>query len=123
MPTILLVEDTEMNRDVISRRLERKGYTMLQAHDGERGLDTARSSAPDLILMDMRLPGISGIDVVKLLKGQPETRRIPIIALTADAMDEDRDRALSAGCEGYSTKPVEFGLLFAHITAVLERTN
>ncbi len=123
MSTILLVEDNEMNRDVISRRLQRKGYDVLQAHDGESGLSMARGSAPDLILMDMRLPDLSGIEVVRLLKGQPETRRIPIIALTADARDEDRDRVLAVGCDGYDTKPVQFGLLIAHIETLLQKAN
>jgi two-component system, cell cycle response regulator DivK len=111
MPKILLVEDNEMNRDMLSRRLERKGYTVVTAHDGEQGLLLARSETPDLILMDISLPLMGGLEVTRLLKGDEATRQIPIIALTAHALVTDRDKAFEAGCDDYDTKPVEFGRL------------
>jgi CheY-like chemotaxis protein len=111
MPKILLVEDNEMNRDMLSRRLQRKGYTVVTAHDGEQGLLLARSETPDLILMDISLPLMGGLEVTRLLKGDEATRQIPIIALTAHALVTDRDKAFEAGCDDYDTKPVEFGRL------------
>ena len=111
MPKILLVEDNEMNRDMLSRRLQRKGYTVVTAHDGEQGLLLARSEMPDLILMDISLPLMGGLEVTRLLKGDEATRQIPIIALTAHALVTDRDKAFEAGCDDYDTKPVEFGRL------------
>jgi CheY-like chemotaxis protein len=111
MPKILLVEDNEMNRDMLSRRLQRKGYSVITAEDGEKGLLLARSEMPDLILMDISLPAMSGWEVTRLLKADEATRNIPIIALTAHAWITDREKALEAGCDEYDTKPVEFGRL------------
>ncbi len=111
MPKILLVEDNEMNRDMLSRRLQRKGYCVVTAEDGERGLSLARSETPDLILMDISLPVMSGWEVTRLLKANESTRHIPIIALTAHAWVTDREKAIEAGCDDYDTKPVEFGRL------------
>ncbi len=107
MPKILLVEDNEMNRDMLSRRLERRGYEVVIATDGEQGVATAYAEAPDLILMDMSLPVLDGWEATRQLKGAPATRDIPIIALTAHAMAGDRERALAAGCDDYDTKPIE----------------
>ena len=111
MQKILLVEDNEMNRDMLSRRLQRKGFCVITAEDGEKGLLLARSEAPDLILMDISLPVMSGWEVTRLLKANECTRHIPIIALTAHAWVTDREKAIEAGCDDYDTKPVEFGRL------------
>jgi CheY-like chemotaxis protein len=111
MPKILLVEDNEMNRDMLSRRLQRKGYEVLTAHDGEQGHVMACSEAPDLILMDISLPVMNGWEVTRLLKSNAATRHIPIIALTAHALVTDRQKAFEAGCDDYDTKPIEFGRL------------
>jgi len=111
MPKILLVEDNEMNRDMLSRRLQRKGYTVVTAHDGEQGHLLACSEMPDLILMDISLPLMNGWEVTRLLKNNQATRHIPIIALTAHAMVTDREKAFEAGCDDYDTKPIEFGRL------------
>ena len=111
MQKILLVEDNEMNRDMLSRRLQRKGYCVVTAEDGEKGLQLARSETPDLILMDISLPVMSGWEVTRLLKANEATRHIPIIALTAHAWVTDREKAIEAGCDDYDTKPVEFGRL------------
>jgi two-component system, cell cycle response regulator DivK len=119
MPKILLVEDNEMNRDMLSRRLQRKGYSVVTAHDGEQGLLMARSEMPDLILMDISLPLMGGLEVTRLLKGDEATRQIPIIALTAHALVTDRDKAFEAGCDDYDTKPVEFGRLSEKIENLL----
>ena len=108
MPKILLVEDNEMNRDMLSRRLQRKGYTVLTAHDGEQGHRMACSESPDIILMDISLPVMNGWEVTRLLKNNASTRHIPIIALTAHAMVTDREKAFEAGCDDYDTKPIEF---------------
>ena len=107
MARILLVEDNEMNRDMLSRRLARRGYEMLLAADGQQGLDIAKSQLPDLILMDMSLPVISGWEATHVLKHTSETKHIPIVALTAHALSSDREKAIDAGCDGYETKPVE----------------
>jgi two-component system, cell cycle response regulator DivK len=107
MTTLLLVEDNEMNLDMLSRRLLRKGYKVLLAVDGESGLALAQQQQPSLIVMDMSLPGIDGWEATRRLKADAETAAIPIIALTAHAMTGDRDKALEAGCDGYETKPVE----------------
>jgi CheY-like chemotaxis protein len=119
MPRILLVEDNEMNRDMLSRRLQRKGYSVLIAHDGEQGLAKACSEIPDLILMDISLPFIDGYEVTRRLKANPRTRHIPVIALTAHALLTDRDRALNAGCNDYDTKPVDFARLTEKIENLL----
>ena len=119
MPKILLVEDNEMNRDMLSRRLERRGYQVVIAVDGEQGMAMARSEAPDLILMDMSLPVLDGWEAARQLKAAPETRAIPIIALTAHAMVGDREKAIEAGCDDYDTKPVEFQRLVEKIQGIL----
>ena len=119
MPKILLVEDNEMNRDMLSRRLERKGYEVAVAVDGQEGLSLARSAGADLILMDMSLPVLDGWETTRQLKASPETRLIPVIALTAHAMSGDREKALEAGCDDYDTKPIEFTRLLAKIEALL----
>ena len=119
MPRILLVEDNEMNRDMLSRRLQRKGYSVLIAVDGEQGLATAYSEMPDLILMDISLPFIDGYEVTRRLKANPRTRHIPVIALTAHALLTDRDKAMKAGCNDYDTKPVDFARLTEKIETLL----
>jgi CheY-like chemotaxis protein len=118
---LLLVEDNEMNRDMLSRRLARKGYQVLLARDGQQGIDMARAERPDLILMDMSLPVVDGWEATRQLKDAPETSGIPVIALTAHAMSSDRDRALQAGCDDYDTKPVDFPRLLEKIEAILAR--
>jgi two-component system cell cycle response regulator DivK len=121
MSKVLLVEDNEESRDGLSRRLRRKGYETLLAVDGKQGVAVARAEAPDLILMDMSLPVLDGWEATRQLKAAPETRGIPVIALTAHAMAGDREKALEAGCEDYDTKPVEFARLLAKIQSLLER--
>jgi two-component system cell cycle response regulator DivK len=121
MPKILLIEDNEMNRDMLSRRLVRRGYEVAIAVDGEQGLAMARAEAPALVLMDMSLPGIDGWEVTRQLKAAPETRGIPVIGLTAHAMAGDRDKALAAGCDDFDTKPVELTRLLEKIEALLRR--
>jgi two-component system, cell cycle response regulator DivK len=116
---ILLVEDNEMNRDMLSRRLQRRGFEVALAVDGEEGLALARSEQPDLILMDMSLPIVDGWEATRRLKADPATRAIPIIALTAHAMADDRDKALEAGCDGYDTKPIELPRLLEKIESLL----
>jgi two-component system cell cycle response regulator DivK len=111
MPKILLVEDNEMNRDMLSRRLQRKGYDIINAESGERGLSLAREEAPDLILMDITLPEMDGWEVAHLLKTDQTTRHIPIIALTARALMSDRTKSFEVGCDEYETKPVDFARL------------
>src|SRR3990172_6820443 len=106
MPKILLVEDNEMNRDMLSRRLEKRGYQVVVAVDGQQGIDLARAEVPSLILMDMSLPGVDGWEATRQLKAAPATRAIAIIALTAHAMSGDRERALEAGADDFDTKPV-----------------
>ncbi|HVB87722.1 MAG TPA: response regulator [Candidatus Dormibacteraeota bacterium] len=117
--TILLVEDNEMNRDMLTRRLERKGYRVIAAHDGAQGHDLAHSEFPDLILMDMSLPVMNGWEVTRLLKSDPATRNIPIIALTAHALATDRTKAIEAGCDDYDTKPIDFVRLQEKISSAL----
>ena len=119
MPKILLVEDNEMNRDMLSRRLTRKQYEVLVAVDGGEGVEMARSEAPDLILMDMSLPVMDGWEATRLLKASPEAGSIPIIALTAHAMSGDREKAMEAGCDDYDIKPVELPRLLAKMEALL----
>lgn len=119
MTTILIVEDNEMNRDMLSRRLERKGYKVLIAVDGEKGLEVARAKLPDLILMDMSLPVVDGWEATRRLKADSRLKFIPVIALTAHAMANDRDKALEAGCDEYDTKPIELPRLLAKMEALL----
>jgi CheY-like chemotaxis protein len=119
MPKILLVEDNEMNRDMLSRRLTRKGYDIVLAEDGQRAIDMAGSEHPDLILMDMSLPVIDGWEATRQIKGSPDTLGIPIIALTAHAMASDREKAMEAGCDDYDTKPVELDRLLGKIEQLL----
>lgn len=121
MAKILLVEDNEMNRDMLSRRLEKKGFEVAVAVDGESGVEMALSESPDLILMDISLPGINGEEATRLIKQREETKTIPIIALTAHAMAGDREKALEAGCDDYDSKPVELPRLLAKIQALLDR--
>jgi two-component system cell cycle response regulator DivK len=121
MAKILLVEDNEMNRDMLSRRLERKGYTVTMAMDGAEGLEKARTEAPDLILMDMSLPVVDGWEATRQLKAADSTRHIPIIALTAHAMATDEQKAHEAGCDDFDTKPVELPRLLGKIEALLQR--
>jgi len=106
-PRILLVEDNEMNRDMLSRRLQRKGFEVLTAADGAEGIAVARAELPDLVLMDLTLPEIDGWEATRRLKSLAKTASIPVIALTAHAMEGDRDRAVEAGCDDYDTKPIE----------------
>ncbi len=119
MPRILLVEDNEMNRDMLSRRLSKRGYEIAIAVDGEEGIRMAHDQAPDLILMDMSLPLKDGWTATAELKADEATQRIPIIGLSAHAMAGDRDRALEAGCDDYDTKPVELDRLLAKIEALV----
>ena len=119
MSKILLVEDNEMNRDMLSRRLERRGYEVLIAVDGEQGVEMARSESPALVLMDMSLPVLDGWEATRRLKGEDATKLIPVIALTAHAMSGDREKALAAGCDDYDTKPIEFPRLLGKIEAML----
>jgi len=119
MPKILLVEDNEMNRDMLSRRLERKGHRVVVAQDGRQGYLLAHSERPDLILMDLSLPVMDGWEVTRLLKSDGSTRHIPIIVLTAHALVSDREKAFEAGCDDYDTKPVEFGRLSEKIENAL----
>jgi CheY-like chemotaxis protein len=115
MPKILIVEDNEMNRDMLSRRLERKGFTIVMAVDGQQGVDMARSEKPDLVLMDMSLPVMDGWTATRTIKDDAELRTIPVIALTAHAMAGDREKAMAAGCDDYDTKPIELPRLLEKI--------
>jgi len=119
VPKILLIEDNEMNRDMLSRRLTKRGYEVSIAVDGAEGLEKARSEAPDLILMDMSLPVIDGWEATRQLKSEDATRGIPVVALTAHAMSTDRDKALEAGCDAYETKPVELPRLLETMEKLL----
>ncbi len=121
MAKILLVEDNEMNRDMLSRRLERRGYEIDMALDGEQGIERAESGAPDLILMDMSLPTMDGWEATRRLRASAATKSIPIIALTAHAMSGDREKALAAGCDDYDTKPVDLTRLLSKIDALLKK--
>jgi CheY-like chemotaxis protein len=121
MARILLVEDNEMNRDMLSRRLERRGFTVSLAMDGEQGLNLARSEKPDLILMDMSLPVLDGWEATRRIKADEAIRHIPIIALTAHAMSTDEQRAREAGCDDFDTKPIELARLLSKIDAQLQR--
>ncbi len=123
VPKILLVEDNEDNRDMLARRLQRKGYTVVLAVDGRQGVELATSAQPDLILMDMSLPVLDGWEATRLLKASPETSAVPVIALTAHAMSGDRERAIAAGCDDYDIKPIELPRLLDKIAALLRRAS
>ena len=120
MGKILLVEDNALNRDMLSRRLLRSGFSVVMAEDGRQGIASAYSEDPDVILMDMSLPEIDGWEATRRLKSDTSTRRIPVIALTAHAMSSDRQRCLEAGCDDYDTKPVDFQRLLGKIQAALQ---
>ncbi len=119
MPKVLLVEDNEMNRDMLSRRLARRGFEVLIAADGERGVQMAKAELPDLILMDMSLPVLDGWGATRQIKAESSTQSIPLIALTAHAMAGDRDRAIQAGCDDYDTKPIELPRLLGKMDRLL----
>lgn len=119
MPKVLLVEDNEMNRDMLSRRLERKGFDVVFAQDGQVAVDMAGSENPDIILMDMSLPVMDGWEATRQIKANEATKAIPVIALTAHAMAGDKEKALEAGCEDYDTKPVDFPRLLAKMSALI----
>ena len=121
MPKILLVEDNEMNRDMLSRRLERKGYEVLIAVDGGEGVSMAQAQNPDLILMDMSLPVLDGWEATRRLKADPKTKNTPVIALTAHAMSGDREKALEAGCDDYDVKPIELPRLLGKMETLLAK--
>jgi len=119
MHTILLIEDNEMNRDMLSRRLERKGYRVVTAEDGKQGVELAEQIRPDLILMDMSLPVLDGWEATRLLKSSEATKHIPVIALTAHAMTSDEEKAYQAGCDDFDTKPVVLERLLEKMNAAL----
>lgn len=121
MPKILLVEDNEMNRDMLSRRLIRKGFEVIMAVDGRQGADMAVNERPDVVLMDMSLPVLDGWQATREVRAHPEGKTVPIIALTANAMVGDRERALEAGCDDYDTKPVDLERLLGKIAAALAK--
>lgn len=121
MPKILLVEDNEMNRDMLSRRLERRGYTVIMAVDGAEGVAKVRAEMPDVVLMDMSLPVLDGWDATRQLKSDPGTAGVPVIALTAHAMAADEQKARDAGCEDFDTKPIELPRLLEKIEAQIRR--
>jgi CheY-like chemotaxis protein len=123
MSKILVVEDNEMNRDMLSRRLQRRGYEVIMALDGSEGIEMATAQNPDLILMDMSLPVIDGWEATRRLKSAPGTGSIPIIALTAHAMAGDREKAMEAGCDDYDSKPIELPRLLSKIEAILQKKN
>ncbi|HJW72148.1 MAG TPA: response regulator [Geothrix sp.] len=119
MTTLLLVEDNEMNRDAVSRLLERRGFSMVLAEDGERAVALCRDAMPDLVLMDLGLPGIDGFEATRRIKADPTTAHIPVIALTARALRSDQEAALAAGCDDYDTKPVDMARLCGKIRSLL----
>jgi CheY-like chemotaxis protein len=121
MRRVLLVEDNEMNRDMLSRRLQRRGYEVIIAVDGKQGVTVAQSESPDVILMDMSLPVMDGWEATRALKSSLDTKDIPVIALTAHAMSTDRQKAMDAGCDDYDTKPIELTRLLAKIESLIER--
>jgi two-component system cell cycle response regulator DivK len=124
MAKVLLVEDNEMNRDILSRRLSRRGYVVVFAMDGQQGVEMARSDKPDVILMDMSLPVMDGWEATRRIKSDDAMRNVPVIGLTAHAMSGDREKALKAGCDDYDTKPVELDRLIEKIERLLgERQN
>lgn len=119
MKKILLIEDNELNRDMLSRRLQKRGYEVVTAVDGETGITMAQAEAPALILMDVSLPGIDGLEATRRLKAAPQTRHIPIVALTAHTLANDRDKALAMGCDDFDTKPIELPRLLEKIETLL----
>ena len=119
MPKILVVEDNEENRDSLRRRLERRGFQVVLAEDGQKGIDCAATEKPDLILMDMNMPVLDGWEATRRIKANPELAGTPVIALTAHAMNGDRERAIEAGCTDYHTKPIEFPKLLAQLESIL----
>lgn len=121
MAKILLVEDSEQIWDFLSRRLERRGHTVVMAHDGEQGVNSAKASHPDILLLDMNLPVMDGWTVARAVRADPQTESIPIIALTAHAMAGDREKTLQAGCDDYHPKPIDFPKLLEQIDALLKR--
>ncbi len=123
MPKILLIEDNDLNRDMLSRRLQRRGYEIVSAVDGEQGVALANSELPDLILMDISLPGLNGWEATRRIRQNTGTAYVPIIALTAHAMSGDRERTLEAGCDEYETKPVDLNALLAKMEALLASGN
>lgn len=123
MPKILIIEDNEQNRDALSRRLQRHGYDVIMAVDGLQGVEIAQAELPDLILMDLNLPDVDGWEATRILKEAPETRAIPIMAMTAHAIAGDQERALQAGCDDYHAKPVDFQRLLTQIEALLTKTT
>ena len=120
MPKVLLVEDNEMNRDMLARYLKWEGYDVIIAGNGQQALDISKAELPDIILMDLSLPVMDGWQTTRVLKHMPETRAIPVIALTAHAMVEDRERSFEAGCDDYETKPVIFARLLGKMRALLD---
>jgi CheY-like chemotaxis protein len=123
MTKILIVEDNEMNRDMLSRRLERKGYQIVMAVDGGEGVEKATSETPDIILMDMSLPVLDGWEATRRVKANPATAKIPVIALTAHAMAGDRDKTIEAGCDDYDTKPIDLPRLLGKIESQLQKVK
>ena len=121
MPRILVVEDNEVNRDMLSRRMKRRGYEVITTADGEQGYSLALSEMPDLILMDISLPEMDGWEVINLLKAKESTRHIPIIVVTAHALVDDHTKALEAGCDGYHAKPIDFARLTDNIDCLLQK--
>jgi two-component system, cell cycle response regulator DivK len=119
MPRILIVEDNEMNRDMLTRRLVRRGFEVVVAEDGARGVEMALTEQPCVVLMDLRLPVMDGWEATRRIKADPRTSRIPVIALTADAFTEDREKAFAAGCDGFETKPVDFQRLIGTLESLL----
>ena len=120
MSTLLLVEDNEMNRNMLSRRLERRGFEIIEAENGEEAIDIVNTQRPALVLMDLSLPVMDGWEATRRLKSTPISEDIPIIALTAHAMEQDRERSLNAGCDAYETKPVDLSRLLATIDQLLD---
>lgn len=123
MARVLIVEDNELNRDMLSRRLQRRGYDILVATDGEQGVELARSEPVDVVLMDMSLPGLDGWEATKLLKADAATAKLPVIALTAHAMSSDREKAMESGCDDYDTKPVDLVRLLGKIENWLNKAG
>jgi two-component system, cell cycle response regulator DivK len=119
MAKILVVEDNEINRDMMVRRLQRRGYTIITAVDGQQGIDMTQSESPDIVLMDMSLPVVDGWEATRQIKSNPDVRHIPVVGLTAHAMVGDRDKALNAGCDDYATKPVEYEKLIELINRLI----